>query len=162
MWFVLHIVISLEDSTLLFNHDFGMSLVMGNVIFLFSLPSELERATRVKSSSALSQFFQGKKGCLFHHHHKLGKAAFTVFENHKKVSFFIACEAFYFYILRRQKLWKMSKKSIWWIFEKLQLAAKTVPKQVIFERTKFVEKCQKIQVRQFAWFSNNGTRRCTS
>ena len=51
---------------------------MGNVIFLFSLPSELERATRVKSSSALSQFFQGKKGCLFHHHHKLGKAALHV------------------------------------------------------------------------------------
>ena len=99
----MHIVISLEDSTLLFNHDFGMSLVMGNVIFLFSLPSELERATRVKSSSALSQFFQGKKGCLFHHHHKLGKAALhvkderlseRVKEGKKKVSFLLYKKVF--------------------------------------------------------------------
>ena len=82
---------------------------MGNVIFLFSLPSELERATRVKSSSALSQFFQGKKGCLFHHHHKLGKAAFTVLKITEKVSFEIASEASYVYIFERTKQLKMPK-----------------------------------------------------
>ena len=98
VWFVLHIVISLEGSTLLFNHDFGMSLVMGNVIFLFSLPSELERATRVKSSSALSQFFPGKKGCLFHHHHKLGKAALHVKDEERlsgEKSFIFALQRFF-------------------------------------------------------------------
>ena len=49
----------------------------------------------------------------------------TVFENHKKVSFNIASEANYFYILSGQKLLKNAKNGkFWWVFENLKLAVK--------------------------------------
>ena len=49
----------------------------------------------------------------------------TVFENQKKVSFNIASDASYIYILSGQKLIKNAKKwSIWRVFENLKLAVK--------------------------------------
>ena len=49
----------------------------------------------------------------------------TVFENHRKVSFNIANEASYFYILSGQKLIQNAKKCTFWrVFENLKLAVK--------------------------------------
>ena len=49
----------------------------------------------------------------------------TVFENHRKVSFNIASEASYVYILNWQKLIKNAKNCpIWRVFENLKLAVK--------------------------------------
>ena len=49
----------------------------------------------------------------------------TVFENHRKVSFNIASEASYVYILRGQKLIKNAKNGPFWRdFENLKLAVK--------------------------------------
>ena len=49
----------------------------------------------------------------------------TVFENHRKVSFNIASEASYVYILSGQKLIKNAKNGpIWRVFENLKLAVK--------------------------------------
>ena len=49
----------------------------------------------------------------------------TVFENHKKVSFNIASEASYVYIMSGQKLNKNAKNgSFWGVFQNLKLAVK--------------------------------------
>ena len=50
---------------------------------------------------------------------------YTVFENHKKVSFNIASEASYIYILSKQKLIKNANNSPFWrVFENLKLSVK--------------------------------------
>ena len=49
----------------------------------------------------------------------------TVFENHKKVSFYIASEASYVYIMSGQKLIKNAKIGPFWrVFENLKVAIK--------------------------------------
>ena len=61
----------------------------------------------------------------------------------RKVSFNIASEASYVYILSGQKFIKNAKNGpIWRVFEKLILAVKCVTRQVSFNRTKIGEKCQ--------------------
>ena len=69
--------------------------------------------------------------------HNARTPEFTVFENHrKKVSFNIASEASYVYILNGQKLIKNAKKiSFWRIFD-------SVTRQVNFNRTKIGGKRQ--------------------
>ena len=50
---------------------------------------------------------------------------YTVFENHKKVSFYIASEASYVYILSGQKFIKNAKNcSLWRVFEYLKHTVK--------------------------------------
>ena len=71
---------------------------------------------------------------------------YIVVENHKKVSFNIASEASYVYILSGQKLIKNAKNgSFCRIFENLKLAVKQ--SQVSFNRTKIGEnaKIEKIK-----------------
>ena len=61
----------------------------------------------------------------------------TMIENHRKVSFNIASEASYVYILSGQKLIKNAKNSpIWGVFENLKLAVKQC------YQTKIGGKCQ--------------------
>jgi len=75
-----------------------------------------------------------------------------VFENYKKkVSFNIASEESYVYILNGQKLIKNAKKkSFWRIFD-------SVTRQVSFNRTKIGGKRQnsQFQMRHFQYFSNS-------
>ena len=69
----------------------------------------------------------------------------------EKVSFNIASEASYVYILRGQKLIKNAKNAPFWqVFVNLKLA-NSVTRQVSFYRTKIVGKCKNsdIQMRHF-------------
>ena len=70
----------------------------------------------------------------------------------EKVSFDIASEASYVYILSGQKLIKNAKNgSFWRVFKTWSLWSNSVTRQVSFIRTKIGEKCQhlKIQMRHF-------------
>ena len=81
-----------------------------------------------------------------------------VWKSTEKVSFNIASEASYVYILSGQKLIKNAKNSPFRrVFEDLKLAVNSVTRQVSFNRTKIGGKCQnwKIQMRHFELFSNN-------
>ena len=61
----------------------------------------------------------------------------------EKVSFNIASEASYVYILSGQKLIKSAKKwSIWRVFKTWTLRSNSVTRQVSFNRTKIGGKCQ--------------------
>ena len=67
----------------------------------------------------------------------------------EKVSFNIASEASYVYILSGQKLIKNAKNGQFWrVFEKLKLAVKQCYQTGQFNRTKLVENA-KIQMRHF-------------
>ena len=60
-----------------------------------------------------------------------------MFENHRKISFNIASEASYIYILSGQKLNKNAKKGpIWRVFENLKLAVKQSYQTDQFNRSK--------------------------
>ena len=70
----------------------------------------------------------------------------------EKVSFNIASEASYVYILSGQKLIKNAKNQPFWrVFENPKLAVKQCYQTGQFKRTKMDEKCQnvKIQMRHF-------------
>ena len=70
----------------------------------------------------------------------------------EKVSFNIASEASYVYILSGQKLIKNAENGQFWrVFEKLNLRSNSVTRQVNFNRTKIGGKWQtsKIQMRHF-------------
>ena len=61
----------------------------------------------------------------------------------EKVSFNIASEASYVYILSEQKLVKNDKNGQFWrVFENLKLVSNSVTRQVNFNSTKIGEKCQ--------------------
>ena len=83
---------------------------------------------------------------------KKSKILITVFENHKKVSFNIASEASYVYILSGQKLIENAKNDpIGEFLKKWSLRSNSATRQVSFNRTKISKKCQiaKIQMRHF-------------
>ena len=76
----------------------------------------------------------------------------------EKVSFNIASEASYVYILSGQKLVQKPKMFNLASFGKpWSLRSNSVTRLVNFNRTKIGEKCQnsKIQMRHLGWFSNN-------
>ena len=76
----------------------------------------------------------------------------------EKVSFNIASEASYVYILSEQNLIKSAKNGQFGEFLKNWcLWSNGVTRQVTFKRTKIDGKCQnsKIQMRHFKWFLNN-------
>ena len=80
----------------------------------------------------------------------------------ENVSFNIASEASYVYILSGQKFNKNAKNDQFWrVFE---LWSNSVTRQVNLDRTKIDGKCQssKIQTRHFEDFSNNVYDSCTS
>ena len=57
---------------------------MGVMLYFFFVPlSEGQQGVKSSSTRAKSQFFEGK-GCLFHHHHKLGKEALHVKDDEAK------------------------------------------------------------------------------
>ena len=75
----------------------------------------------------------------------------------EKVSFNIASEASYVYILSGRKLIKNAKNGPFWrVFENLKLAVKQSYQTSQFNRSNIGGKCQtlKIQMRHFRWFSN--------
>ena len=75
----------------------------------------------------------------------------SVWKNREKVSFKIASEASYVYILSGQKFIINAKKSQFWrVYENLQFAVKQC------FQTKLVEnaKIGKFKIRHFEWFSN--------
>ena len=88
----------------------------------------------------------------------------TIFENHRKVSFNIASEASYVYILSGQKFIENATNGLFWrlksvtrqisfnrtkmpilLLENWSLWSNSVIKQVNFSMTKIVEKCPKCQ-----------------
>ena len=68
---------------------------------------------------------------------------YTVFENHKKVSFYIASEASYVYILSGQKFIKNARNGpIWRVFENLIYLVKQCYQKVRYNWTKIGGKYQ--------------------
>ena len=64
---------------------------------------------------------------------RVRESELTVFENHRKVSFNIASEASYVYILSGQKFIKKAKNDPFWqVFEHLKLAIKQCYQTVQF------------------------------
>ena len=79
----------------------------------------------------------------------------TVFENQEKVSFNIASEASYVYILSGQKLMKNAKNSQYWrLLENMKLAGKQCYQTGHFKKD-IDGKWQNWKIlRHFGWFSN--------